>query len=163
MNNDVIIEEKLDVSSNSDVFKNCDYHYELMTFGGKVKNIHLFYEPNPTKKYVVSYFPNWERNVLYPNNTVPLNVTILKPDNLNEIINFTEKCAEYYYKYTTIPHVRISVYVTADNRLIFGEFTGATAGGGGGSNDYQSQMYKWWIEAAPTIWLKKRRVAIKNE
>jgi len=31
-----------------------------------------------------------------------------------------------------------------------------SAGGGGGSNDYQPQMYKWWIEAAPTIWLEKK-------
>lgn len=38
-------------------------------------------------------------------------------------------------------------------KYVFGEYTGATSGGGGGSTEYQKQMSNWWMESAPNIWL----------
>ena len=154
MNNDVIIEEKLDVKCPNERFKNCDYHYELMTFGGKVKNIIYHVDINSNQKQVLPYYPDWKRNMLYSNSVLPMDVEIPKPENLDKLFEFGEKCAEYYCNYTTIPHVRISVYELKNGKYIFGEYTGATTGGGGGSTEYQKQMSNWWMESAPNTWLK---------
>ena len=150
-NNNVIIEEVCDIQ-NSILFKDFKYHYELITFGGKVTNILYQIDIPPEQKIVLPYYPNWTRNMLYPNNVMAINGEVPRPNNLENIINFAEKCAKFYINYTSIPHVRISVYVLKNNKLVFGEFTGATCGGLG-PEEYQSKMGLWWKESAPNIWL----------
>lgn len=148
--NHVIIEEYLfDVGSDGNE-KTINDEYKFFIFGGKVQIISVIRDINTPRHLKIDHDLNWNRVRMHNCRAAPLDIKVEKPENLNDMIEFAEKVANYYHQYTKIPFVRVDLYNidTKDGkRIFFGEFTGGPNGGKGITQEYQQLFGKYWSKS----------------
>ena len=134
-NNHVIIEK----------FITNTIHYEVYVCDGDIKTIVLFVDGMK-----IPFDESWNRTMIYTSSVPPLHVVRDKPQTFSRITALASKCGKLYSEYTAIPLVRIGIHQDESGNVMFGEFTGATAGGNVGSELVSKTFGTWWLDALRT-------------